>query len=419
MQCAIEEHKTPGVQKTSDTGTKSKDIKGKSEEIISEKTSHTTQDNAIAAESAQDRDIDPASDDYLRESSGHQGSLGALRSRLLEAFGTLSRRRNEHLLLQAQSATELSTYQHKRRFTEESILQLVATFSSQREEGMKSTPEQSFESIKAQLAGDGAELCSHSQTLMDVETRSSSTQYMVAEAETTFMTALRDFILNMPGGSDLWKDMNEAAERGREQASEASEEMPEPVQTYFDAAGNSQILQEQMIDLYHEHVDERNLRDLRRDQDDEPATPDSIFEERYESEQAELHERLNQALGEVKEARELCEEQGVDIESFRHRNDKDTSDVGDGRTPVTSTPYFVNVIGTGPLLDSSLQVYATDEEKNEPSGASRDDIQSWLERSSKAGGNPGTNNDVRNCNCKANRRTLRRYHSETEIYVSG
>lgn len=371
----------------------SEDLSGPRKQASTDKryniTDHST-DSVLRYVSAKvtDRETTTYTDDEFmlerNRSSNDEGNptLRDLLRQLQETYGTLSRRRNDQMLLQTQTATEISTYRYKRKFAEDSILQLLATFSEQREEEMKSVPQQTIQSLKAQLVDDGLALESQSQIAMEVESRNSNNQFKVAESETLFMVALKELILNMPGGSELWTDMDTMAVVARQKVdnlSEATDEIPELAQKYFEAAGNVYIIREQLMESHQQHIDERAMRDFMRDQGDIPAMLDSIFESEYESKQAALKERLEEAMRLADQAKRTCDDHGIDVEALRHRNRSDTDDFKEVEAPKAMLPLFMGSAAPQLLPNGSPLVGATEvQEDVEPPGAVEKSVRHWL-----------------------------------------
>ncbi|KAF2158741.1 hypothetical protein M409DRAFT_61400 [Zasmidium cellare ATCC 36951] len=240
--------------------------------------------------------------------------------KFLKLYAKAQRQYNKLQLLNTQRTAEMAKYLDNLRFTQETAAGILKTWTTEaRKRGPDDSGVESFKNLDQQLHDDVTSTREQSRAVMDIDSQAGTMQYQLANIESEMVTALGEYLSTLPGCKHLLERMHNLPSERPSTPSDRSEEIPEQVQAYFDAVGESSILRECISDLTFTYDEEREQRDFRRDQEIEPSTPDSIFESRHSKAHEKLVEDLAQKLKTVEDTRGLCEDLGMDPDSFRRR----------------------------------------------------------------------------------------------------
>ncbi|KAF2159652.1 hypothetical protein M409DRAFT_60585 [Zasmidium cellare ATCC 36951] len=236
---------------------------------------------------------------------------------------------NKFLFQTTQRSNEMAKYLDKLRHTEESILQIAERFLGQREENLRNTGPKVLQDLKAQLATDRATLRDQSQVVLNVHASTGTTQYRLLAVQSKLRNALAKHNKSLPGGTAVFAEMNNEFNAELLTPSEVTDDLPQQAQSYFDAVGSIAVLQERLLELDDEHAEARTGRDLAVDQERELSTSDSVFENLYHNSRSELIRSLQDRMMTADQAKQACDDQGIDLDSLRHRQPTETSQADD------------------------------------------------------------------------------------------
>ncbi|KAK5109840.1 hypothetical protein LTR62_006447 [Meristemomyces frigidus] len=302
----------------------------------------------------------------------------------------LQTKRHQLLLLSTRQADARQAYEACRRFTEESILEIVLRFTLQRQDELSRTPGSAFDDLREQLKDDGTKIEQQSRLLRDLDAKAGSLILEIKQLEDQFV-ALSALIMQTPRIATESRKIQDLAVAydDLESQSTSSDLVPRVARQYFELQARLSLKRERLADVVRAHHDTRLQRDFDRDQDLEPETSDQIFYTTYDDTLQELREAIAQDEGHAEEFRNVCEAQNIDLGSLRRRRlslstpaNAPTALVAEEPVPRFSLNEDMATDLLGPEIGPTWHVDrlpAEGEAEADPYLARDSNVQAWLE----------------------------------------
>ncbi|KXS94563.1 hypothetical protein AC578_7513 [Pseudocercospora eumusae] len=228
---------------------------------------------------------------------------------LLRLQRALSTRQAECRLLKAQRSQAMQEEREALRFVDTSIQHLSSPAFIQ-----SKLPEQ-VDDERSQLSEDWERFLNRRTKLSQLENELDSKQEHIARLETKLLSAVKALVFEISGDQAA---VDSAAERDSvdDTSSVASEVVPEIARVFFQKSGELYALEQHLMDLERDYHDAELQRDLLRDQEREPTTPDEEFEARHVRDRLDLESQLAEMRAELDHLRRQCEEQSIDLDAY-------------------------------------------------------------------------------------------------------